>query len=289
MLAQLGAQRLRARPVAGREEDGVVAGDRARDAGMPALVDRLGERARVAGRSREDDERPGPLDAGRVAAHRDADRTEPVGVVGAGRCVDESARGGPNLREPQLLDVARDRRLHDVVALLTERLDELALRGDRPVAHEPEDRLLPDGVAHASASARRARASSTSASVTTSGGQEAKHVGAGGEREEAVLAACVDDRARVTVEHRREKQAAASHVEHSGEPAQPGGELLAPGGDVREQRVVDRLDHRARRSAGDRVPAEGRAVVTRADRVGDAVAHEQRADREARCRGLSRA
>ena len=47
-----------------------------------------------------------------------------------------------------------------------------------------------------------------------------------------------------------------------------------------EQLVVDRLDDGARGRGGDRVPAEGRAVVARPDRAGDLVPHEQRADRE---------
>jgi hypothetical protein len=48
---------------------------------VAALVDRLRERARVARRRRDDDERARALDARRVAAHRDADRADPVGVV----------------------------------------------------------------------------------------------------------------------------------------------------------------------------------------------------------------
>ena len=55
----------------------------------------------------------------------------------------------------------------------------------------------------------------------------------GSEGEEAALATCVDDRARVTVDHRCEKQP-TSHLEHAGKLAQPCGQLLAPGGDVRE-------------------------------------------------------
>src|SRR6185503_7017778 len=168
--AQLDAQRVGGRSLSRGEKDRVVAGDRARDARVPALVYRLCKRARVARRRGDDNEWPGRLDARRVAAHRDADRADAVRVVRARRCVDETAGRRAHLRQPELVDVARDRRLHDVVALVAERVDELRLRGDRAIADETQDRLVAHGVPHASTSRRTTSASATSASETTSGG-----------------------------------------------------------------------------------------------------------------------
>ena len=58
--------------------------------------------------------------------------------------------------------------------------------------------------------------------------QEAEHVRSGGEDEQACVAAGVDDRAGVAVEHRREQQPAAAHLAHGGEGLQTGDELGAP-------------------------------------------------------------
>ena len=220
------------------------------------------------------------LDARGITTDRDADRAQPVRVVGAGRGVDETSGRGAHLGEPELVHVARDRRLHDVVALLAERVDELGLGRDRAVADETEDRLLPHRVAHASTSRSMSSASSTSSAVTTSGGRSRSTSGSGREDEQAALAARVDHLARVAVEHGGEQQAAAAHGEGARERRQATRELRATSEDILEHRVVDRLDDRARGGGGDGVAAEGRAVVARPDRLRDALAHEQRADRQ---------
>ena len=109
---------------------------------MRRLVDRLGERVRVAGRRRHDDERAGSLDRDRVPAHRRSERAQPVAVRGARRRVDEPTTRRAHLHETEVGDVARDRRLDDVEAGLPERGRDLGLRRERALAHELEDRVL---------------------------------------------------------------------------------------------------------------------------------------------------
>ncbi len=146
---ELGLQLPRRRAVLGGDEDRVVAGERSGDRRVGALVDRLGERARVARRRRHDDEPAARrLDARRVAPHRGADRAQPVGIAGAGRGIDQPPARGPHLDEAELRHVTRDRRLDDVVALVPERLHELGLGRERPVADEPENRVLTLAAVH---------------------------------------------------------------------------------------------------------------------------------------------
>src|SRR5262245_27806378 len=90
-----------------RDEDRVVAGEGAGDEWMTALVDRLGQRVRVARRRREDDEAAlSGLDGEGVAAHRGPDRAELVGVARALGRIDEPAARRAHLHEPELRDVA---------------------------------------------------------------------------------------------------------------------------------------------------------------------------------------
>ena len=150
MGGELGLQVAGRGPVLGRDEDRVVAGERPGDRRMAALVDRLGERARVAGGGRDDDEPAARrLDARRVAPHRGADRAQPVGVARARGGVDQPPARSAHLDEPELGHVAGDRRLDDLVALVPERLDELGLGRERPVLDEPEDRGLSLAAVHA--------------------------------------------------------------------------------------------------------------------------------------------
>ena len=75
MPGELVSKRRCGNPVPSRDEDRVVAGHRARDAGMSSLVDRLGERVRIARRSRQDDQVAGRFHSERIPPNRGA---EPV-------------------------------------------------------------------------------------------------------------------------------------------------------------------------------------------------------------------
>src|SRR5205807_7158164 len=88
-----------------------------------------------------------------------------------GERVDEPAAGVANLDQAELVDVARDGRLDDFVALASQRVGELRLCRQRLLAHESQDRGMALVAVHAfSTSVRIASARSTSAAVTTSGG-----------------------------------------------------------------------------------------------------------------------
>ena len=89
------------------------------------------------------------LDARCVPPHRGADRPQPVCVARTRRGVDQPPARRANLDEPELGHVARDGRLDDLVALVTERLDELRLGRQRPVLDETEDRPLALAAVHA--------------------------------------------------------------------------------------------------------------------------------------------
>src|SRR5688572_10358698 len=89
MTHELLAERRRGGPVARHDEDRVVARERACDAGMAGLVDRLGEGVRVAGRGHDDDEVARRLRRHRIPAHRRAESTKAVGVGRPWRRVDQ--------------------------------------------------------------------------------------------------------------------------------------------------------------------------------------------------------
>src|SRR5437016_957511 len=77
----------------------------------------------------------------------------------------------PHLDESELVDVARYRRLHDLVSLAAQRIRKLSLRRDGSFANEPQDRRVPLGAIHPFiTSVRVCRAESISAASTTSGG-----------------------------------------------------------------------------------------------------------------------
>src|SRR5581483_5743143 len=166
---QLGGE-LRARDGLARDEQhGVLAGDRPGDVRVARDVDRLRERARVAVRRRHDDEvaarlgreRPPPQRVGELLARARVFRER----------VDEPAARMAHLDEAELVHVARDRRLHDLVTLAPQRVGELRLRRDRLGAHEALDRGVALVAVHAvSTSSRTASARSISSGETTSGG-----------------------------------------------------------------------------------------------------------------------
>src|SRR5206468_8892386 len=85
--------------------------------------------------------------------------------------VDEPPARGAHLDQPELVHVARDRRLHDLVTFAAKRVRELRLRREGLLADEPENRGVPLVAVHAfNTSVRISRARSTSAAPTTSGG-----------------------------------------------------------------------------------------------------------------------
>src|SRR5215471_13075975 len=132
-------------------------------------VDRLRERARVAVRRRDDHEIATRLDRERPARERRGDLLVEPRILG--ERVDQPSRRMPDLDQAELVDVARDGRLHDVVALAPQRVGELGLRRDRSAANESQDRGVPLGAVHASStSVRVASAWSISSGPTTSGG-----------------------------------------------------------------------------------------------------------------------
>ena len=94
-----------------------------------------------------------PLDstAERHAAEARAEVARPR-VLGRG--VDEPAGGVAHLHEPELADVARHGRLHDVVAGGAQRVGELGLGRDALLADEAQDRALALAPIHASTSSR---------------------------------------------------------------------------------------------------------------------------------------
>ena len=271
--------------IARGEEDRVVARDRAGDRRVAALVDRLRERGGVPGRGLHDHELPGDLDADRVAPHRGRDRPEPVGVARARRRVDEPAARGAHLDEPELGDVARDGRLHRLVAV-----GAAAPRRARPGSRSPARRRCGGSRRDGRDAARQlpsafpivARARSTSSGGDDERRQQPQHVGAGGEDEQALLAAPVDDRRRPggRAGHRAAARGPAPRRRRRA-PRGPRISCAPRSRDVGEQCVVDRVDDGAGRRGDDRVAAEGRAVVAGGEAAGRAPRGEQRADRQA--------
>ena len=134
--------------LASSNEDRVLAGDRPGDVAEHGRIDCVGERRRVAGRCLYDDELPGRLDRGGEPAQRGRQLVEAVEVAAARKRVDEPAVLAAHLHEPQLVDVARHGRLYCLDALRAECFHHLALRRDRTVLHEAEDRALPVVLGH---------------------------------------------------------------------------------------------------------------------------------------------
>ena len=89
-----------------------------------------------------------------IAQRRSAEveLAEAVEVGRARQRVDQPPVVAADLDEPELGDVARDGRLHRVEPFVAQRLDDVALRRELPLADEPEDRPLPFELVHASTS-----------------------------------------------------------------------------------------------------------------------------------------
>ena len=85
------------------------------------------------------DEGVGRLDEERPAPERRRQGVEAVEVARAGQRVDEASVVSTRLHEPELVDVARDRRLDGVDAVVAECFDELDLRGDVALLDEAEN------------------------------------------------------------------------------------------------------------------------------------------------------
>ena len=247
---------------------------------MAALVDRLRERARVAGGRRHDDEAAvRGLDADGVPAHRSTDRAQPIGVARPGRRVDQPAARGAHLDEPELGDVARDGRLDDVVPFVPERLDELGLRRERPVLDEPEDRCLPFATVHdASTPSRIASACVDLAASTTSGGVSRSTSGPA----ERTSSPC-SRQASTTGPTGRSSSAPSSSprprtARTPGSASSPAASWAPRSRTCGEQLVVDRLDDGAGGGRGNGIAAEGGAVVAGHEAWRGPLAGEQRSN-----------
>ena len=230
----------------------------------PAARRRRRSRARAfaqPGRSPQDDEVPGRLERDHPAAKRRGELAQPVEVARARQRVDEAALLAPDLDEPELGDVARDRRLHGVEPLVAQRLDDVALRRELPLADEPEDRSLPFELVHVSTSARRDRPVSDLVAGDREWRREPQDGLAGRADEQPGLETGGGDRAGGTIELGPEHQAAAADLEDARQGREPGGEPLALPAHRREERVVERVDDGARSGAHDRVAAERAGVV----------------------------
>ena len=196
--------------------------------------------------------------------------------AGARQRVDEPAVAVSHLHEPELGDVARDRRLHRVEALLAQRRRHLRLRRELLLLDEPQDRALPLVLRrHASTSRRSSIAVVGLLRRDRQRRRDPQRRLARGADEQAVLERRGRDRERRAAELDREQQAGAADV------LERRLEARADLAHVREQVVVDRVDHGAGRGAGDGVAAEGRGVVARDEAARLAVGDEQRADRQA--------
>ena len=121
----------------GGQEDRVVPRQRASNVRVATLVDRLRERARVAGGRGHDDQARGRLDTDRVSPHRRGDGPHAVGVARPGRGID-ARPWRAHLDQSELGDVARDCGLDDVEPGFPQRRRELGLRRQRRPARARE-------------------------------------------------------------------------------------------------------------------------------------------------------
>ena len=160
--------------VSRHDEDRVLAGDCSDHVRMARLVDRVGERRRVAARRGDDDQVPARLEAQRPATQREDEISTPVAVLlfpAARRSADRSGR--TDLTRPSSVTSRETVVWTTSVAGAAQCLGELGLRRDRLVSHEAQDRALAlsAGLRHGSSTpARICSARSTSSSETTSGG-----------------------------------------------------------------------------------------------------------------------
>ena len=201
------------------------------------------------------------VDRHRPAAQRGGQLREPVEVDRAGQRVDEPAVAVAGLHEPELGDVARDGGLDRVVALLAQRLGHLGLGCERTLLDETQDRALTVELAHWSTSWRSPSACPSSSVVIVKGGVRRSTVSPAepttSPRSRAASTTGPAGRSSSSAEH----QAATAHLDDAREGREPCGETRALLPDVREQLVGERVADRDGGGAGDRVAAEGRAVV----------------------------
>ena len=133
-----------------------------------------------------------------------------------------------------------------------------------------------------------ARNASTSSSPMTNGGARRTRPGVGllmmKPRASAAAATSAD---RVLDQVEPDQQAAAADLGHPGVGGQPGPEPLADGRDPVEQAVLlDDVEDREGGRAGDRVAAEGGAVVARLEQRGGVTQGDAGADRDAAAEAL---
>src|SRR5437899_2108761 len=151
------------------EQHGVLAGDRPGDVRMAGDVDRLRQRARIPVGRRQHDEVAARLHRQRPPRQRLRELFAVTTVLG--EVVAEPSARDAHLDQPELVHVARDRRLHDLVTFAAKRVRELGLRREGLLTDEPENRGMALVAVHAfNTSVRISRARSTSAAPTTSGG-----------------------------------------------------------------------------------------------------------------------
>ena len=138
--------------LAAEDEDRVVAGDRAGDVGEPDAVDALGEGRRRAGRGPDHQPALGADERQRELVEQMAEQAQRRrGVRLAGDDV-AHAVVAVHAREPELLDVAADRRLRRLEAHAREARADVLLRAEPLAGDERQDRVLAlrlDGAVHA--------------------------------------------------------------------------------------------------------------------------------------------
>ena len=156
-----------------RHEQRVVAGDRARDLGPACPVERRRDRVGRPRQRPDDEEQPGLVDLDREVGQELAEA-----VLARRLGLDEARRkgvgGGPlagDLDQPELGDVAGDRRLGRPEAPLAEARGELLLGPDRPLVDEVADRPLAELLHHLhrrrAARRQRSHATTTTAARTS--------------------------------------------------------------------------------------------------------------------------
>src|SRR2546423_1239059 len=111
---QLRLELRRRRRVGARDEDRVVARDRAGDLREPRGIERVGERGRVPAWRLDDEDRSGRGGGAQVLPQRRAELVEATEGGRAGRCIHELPLAVTHLRQPELRDVTRHGRLPGV-------------------------------------------------------------------------------------------------------------------------------------------------------------------------------
>ena len=248
---------------------------------MAGVVDRVGERRRVAARRQDDDEVSARLEVERPATKRENELSEPVAVLGAGRCVDQPAVPGRTLARPSSVDVAGDGRLDDVVAgarsasasSVCVEIGALARgAGSRPGA--------PFGLRHGRARRRGSPARGRRRLGDDERRRQAEHALAGGPRRPARPRGTPRRPARRGGRARTRREALGRGPR--GRRPAIGARSAAPRRRPRraEELIVERVADGASGGARDRVAAERRGVVAGLEPARGLVGHEQSADRQ---------